>query len=533
MKHILIWLMIGTIIFSSFSVNAFSQEEYKTTDIEKLTYKQEIEIPIDTSLPEAKYQPIDMRINFDNICWAKDENAHSVRIGYNDGSELIELESQIYDLKHSDDSHIISCSIVFIIPEMADGKEKYYIYYDLSETESPDYEDHLSVEDTHYFYEPIPGQIIDLDYYKVIENGYIIYGICQQGELLGEGMSNAVVKLKPDSTEFDTSYTEQIAAFSMSYSIDPVGEKTGSQWAKGVSKTVIEDGNLMVKVQIEGTSPEGEIKTDNIYTYYYSPTLTKRLNVNINHEVLKTCHIKGDMERSGTYASLSTIKSRSATIEKMNIGDILPFTHFYSEDENIREYSIPTNPDVDPAEWVLSSADNEDLGSKAWMSVDDLSTGQAHGLIFESGTGFLDGKYDGIQVKYSIRQHVKLPGLEADSGNLFAVRNTYGGGEYNAVLPEGMNVIFNTEFVTFQKEGYEAIDVESKLYQELIRNRPTNEGNVSNKEVKDVERYELTTLVHLSPSFPMGHYYLQLLEKTFHIFMQNSIRIMVLNHQDQ
>ena len=166
-KRLLHSVIVVIVLFSSFGGNAFSYEEYVTTDIGNLAFKQEITIPIDTSLEEAKFQPIDTRIVFDDSCWAQNETKHSVRVGYGDGSELTELDSQIYDLEHSDNSHITACSLLFLIPEEANGKEKYYVLYDGSETSAPEYVDHLSFEDAHYFYEPISGQIIDFDYYKI------------------------------------------------------------------------------------------------------------------------------------------------------------------------------------------------------------------------------------------------------------------------------------------------------------------------------------------------------------------------------
>jgi hypothetical protein len=408
LKSCITFLFIILVILSSIPLNVASDETIKILDIEDLPFKQEILIPIDTSLDEAKYQPIDIRIKFENQCWTMNETLHSIRIAYNDGSEFIEIESQIYDLNKIDEEHIDSCSIVFLIPKEADGEEAYYIFYSNSETSSPNYKKHLSILDTHYFYEPISGQIIDFDYYQIIEGEYIIYGICQEGELLGNGMSNSVIKLKPNSTEFETVNAEQIASFSMTYSINPIGEYTGAQWAKDVKKSVIVEGNLMVRLRIEGVSTDNELSSDNIYTYYYRPTSTKSLNVNVNHEILKSINIEGNKEREGTYASLSTIKARSATIEKMNIGEILPYIHFYSEDERVKEYTIPVDPDADPAEWILSSKDDDDLGSKAWMCMDDKNTGQTHGLIFQSNTGYIDGINDGIQVKSSVHQHVKL-----------------------------------------------------------------------------------------------------------------------------
>ena len=505
LKRLLLCLILSMLVLTSFNINAVSYENIISTDIENLSFKQELTIPIDTNLEEAKFQPIDMRVDFDSPCWAKNETIHSVRVAYGDGSDLTEIDSQIYDLESSDgSSNIKACSLVFLIPKEATGEDTYYVLYSDSETAPPDYEDHLSVKDTHYFYEPISGQIIDFDYYQIIEGEYIIYGISQQGELLGSGMSNAVIKLKPNSTDFETVHAEQVAAFSMSYSIEPSGENTGTQWATDVSKQIIVDGNLMIRLRIEGSATEGEIKTDDIYTYYYSPTSTKSLNVNVNHEVLKTRDIKGDKEREGSYASLSTIKARSATIEKMNIGEILPNIHFHAEDESIREYSMPTDPEADPAEWILSATDDDDLGSKAWLCMDDPSTGQAHALIFESSTGFLEGEDDGIQVKSSVHQHVNLPGLEADSGDLFAIRNAYEGGKHNTVLPEGMNVNFNIEFITFQKGGYEAVDAESEIYQKLVGDRPIYRGNVSDEPEEEKKRYALTAYLHHARSFPMG-----------------------------
>jgi len=503
-KRLISFLCILIFFYSSITYNVISYENILQTDIQDFPFKQELNVPIDTSLNEAKYQPIDIRIKFENPCWALNETEHSIRIAYDDGLDLIEIESQIYDLYKSDENHITSCSIVFLIPKEANGNEKYFVLYSDIETSSPDYKNHVSILDTHYFYEPISGQIIDFDYYQIIEGDYIIYGICQEGELLGNGMSNAVVKLKPNSTEFETVNAEQIASFSMSYSINPAGEYTGSHWAIDVKKSVMVNGNLMVRLRIEGVAPENEIKSDVIYTYYYRPTYTKSLNVNVNHEILKTINIEGNKERDGTYASLSTIKARSATIDKMNIGEILPNIHFYSEDERVKEYSMPIDPNSDPAEWILSAKDDDDLGSKAWMSVDDIKTGQAHGLIFKSNTGFIEGVHDGIQVKSSVHQHVKLPGLEADSGDLFAVRNAYEDGEHNLILTEGMNVIFYVEFITFQKGGHESVAKEADIYKILVENIPLYRGNVSKDEEVEIDRYSLTAYLHNAKSFPMG-----------------------------
>ena len=114
-----------------------------------------------------------------------------------------------------------------------------------------------------------------------------------------------------------------------------------------------------------------------------------------------------------------------------------------------------------------------------------------YGLIFESNTDFIDGVNDGIQVKSSVHQHVKLPGLEADSGDLFAVRNAYEDGQHSLILSEGMNVLFNVNFITFQNGGYESVAKEAELYKILIENMPLIREN-DTKDIEDeVDRYSL------------------------------------------
>jgi hypothetical protein len=499
-------LILFFLFFISLTPLYLADQTYLTTDITNLSFTQELIIPIDTSLEESKYQPIDIRVNFNSVCWAKNETQHSIRVGYGDQSDLTEIESQIYDLTYTDESHISSCNIIFLIPEDATGSEKYYILYNDQSTNPPSYPNHFKIKDTHYFYEPISGQIIDFDYYQIIEDDFIIYGIVQKGELLGNGMSNTIIKLLPGSKEFKTKNAEQITSYHMSYSTEPPGTYTGSQWATDIEKTILVKGNLMIRVQIKGISPNGNIQTDNIYTYYYCPQETKRIHVNIDHDVLKTVEIKGNKERDGSYCSISTIKARSGTIEDMNIGEILPKIHIYNEDDTIRSYDIPTDPSAHPADWLLSTIDDEDLGSHAWFCMDDPSTGQVHGLIFDRNTGFLNGSDDGIQVKSSVHQHVKLPGLEADSGDLYAMRNAYENGAHSTTLSDDIRVKFNVVYVASSTGGYEQIEKESHLLQTLSKVRPIKRGNQTDiQEIEEQkERYTLTVLLHNVPSAPLG-----------------------------
>lgn len=517
------------VILSSFSNSVFSSENHIiTSDIGKLLFRQELILPIETGQEEAWLQPVDIRVYFENDCWAKDENEHSVRICYDDGSGLTEIESQIYDLEFKSDSHISACSVVFLIPEGVDGTETYYICYDDSVTIPPYYEDHIQIEDTHYFYEPISGQKMDFDYYKVIEDGYVIYAVLQKGELIGNPIAQGIMKFKPKTTEVETNFLQQLAAFDMRYGIVEQPAYKGTSWADKVSKSVMIDGNLMARVRINCTSPQDIIRTDNIYTYYYSPTDTKRIIINAYHEVLKTHQIEEPSLLDGVYAGLTSVKSRSATIEKMNVGDILPSLCVYAEDETIKEYPVPSNPQSEQQEPILTTQDDIDLGTKAWVCLNDPSTGEAQGIIFHTNTGLVE-ELDGLQVKSYVKQNIKLPGLEGDTGNVYVTRNAFEtGGSHNTILNQGFSIRFEAEFVTFLTDGYEAVDKESLFYQKLTSVRPVFPELTAEVE-EEGERYSLTTYVHLAPSFPMGSLLSAALGKNFpyisaELYKENSIK---------
>jgi len=194
-----LWIVIALLLFSTIGSHVQSAGNPRKTNIESFPYKQGILIPLDTSKAILQDQPIDIRITFDNPCWGKNETVHSVRVGVDDGTGIQEIESQIYDLEHSDETHITACSLVFLIPETANGKEKYYVLYDSQETDPANYPKHVSIEDTHYFYEPIPGQTIDFDYYGIRQEGFVIYAVIQKGQLLGNPIALSAIKFKPNS----------------------------------------------------------------------------------------------------------------------------------------------------------------------------------------------------------------------------------------------------------------------------------------------------------------------------------------------
>lgn len=504
-KKISMTCIIVILLFSIINPNVLSFNNYTQTNLDDLSYKQEIDIPIDTSLAQAKYQAIDVKIVFNNPCWAKDDISHSVRVGFDDGNNINEIESQIYSLEFTDDYHISSCNLVFLIPKEADGKEKYFVFYDSKETVSPEYDDHVELYDSSYYYEPISGQKIFFDYYGFREEGFVIYAVVQKGELIGFPIAHSVAKFLPGSTEVETNNVDQLSNFDMRYGFSEEPGYKGPSWATQVKKQVLVDGNLMGRVRVETISPEGNLKTDNIYTYYYSPTDTKRIFVDINNEILETITIEDTRLYDGTYCGIVSPKSRSATIDKMNIGDILPNLVLYNENDIIEDFSIPPNPDSTVEEEILSTDADIDLGEKAWAALTNPSTGLTHALIVNSNENIIDGIEDGLQVKAFVKQNLKLPGLEADTGNMFIGRNAYDSDrDYNPVMQKGLNISMNVEYITIEKEGHSQLNDESDIFQELVKQRPSSREYDTKDEDEEKERYKLTAYAHFAPSFPMG-----------------------------
>jgi len=502
-KILIIIILLLSIIFPNNSF-AFPTKNTASSDLGEFTFKQEINIPIDTAIDQAKYHPIDIKIKFENPCYAVDSESHSVRVGVENQDGVTEIESQIYDLEKKDETHIKSCSIVFLVPEFADGKEEYYFFYDSSKKETSNYEDHIEIEDTHYFYEPISGQKIDFDYYKITEDGFVVYAVMQKGELLGNPIGQGVGKLKPNTEVVETNRIDQLSGFDFRYGIKEQPGYYGTSWANEVKKTVLIDGNLMARMRIECVSPNNEAKTDNIYTYYYQPREDKKICVNCHHEVLKDIKIEDPELYDGTYAGIISIKSRSATIEKMNVGDILPELYVYSEQKKVERYNVPQNPESEIKEAVLSTNADIDLGEKAWVSLYDPKEDKSHAMIIESNKGITNSDEDGVQVKAWVKQNVKLPGLEADTGSVFLLRNAYEKDTgHNTKISKGFTADYNIEFLTFYKEGQQKIDAESSIFQKLIKDVPIGREGVIEEREK-TGRYSLETYVHFAPSCPIG-----------------------------
>jgi hypothetical protein len=229
---------------------------------EEWSFRENIPIPIDTGNEHAKYQPIDIYFEFKDICWAADENEHSIRVCYWDGLMWHELESQIYDLTRTDGEHISSCNLVFLIPEEANGQESYYIYYDEGRKSSPDYPNYVDIVESHYRYEQIPGFPLQSSYFGILQEGEFVYAINKQGAFLGNAITQQVIKLKLGSKEIQPQSAEIGASFGFTYwwTNDWSGAwPHSSTTEKLVKHQKIVDGNLMVRVGLASESNDGQI----------------------------------------------------------------------------------------------------------------------------------------------------------------------------------------------------------------------------------------------------------------------------------
>ena len=301
-KQSIVYLLILIQIISSLSIPIIQADNNIPSWNKEWSYREEINIPIDTSENSAKFQPIDISFEFKNPCWAKTEEEHSVRICCWDGNKWHELESQIYDLEKTDGSlQIKKCGIVFLIPDFSDGNERYFVYYDENRKESPNYKDHIQIEDSYYYFEPITGVKAEGDYYKITEDGYCVFGVGQKGKVIHRRLSQTVVKLKPKTKNFDILNSDNIASFCFSYHKGPEFKDEISSDEELVAKQIITDGNLMVEFKIISQSKEKNLRSSNVYKYYYCPTEDKRLNVHVKHEVFEDDYVDGVVNVDGRY----------------------------------------------------------------------------------------------------------------------------------------------------------------------------------------------------------------------------------------
>ncbi|MCD6481716.1 MAG: hypothetical protein J7L31_05550 [Thermoplasmata archaeon] len=359
-------------------------------------------LPID--LPDdMKGQPIDIRVDFQKTCYAVDENRHSIRLLYNGR----EIESQIYDLEFEGKEKLVSCNLVFIYQ----GKGEYILEYG-EDVRDVDYIDHLKVNDIYYFIEPIPGYYAKINCYEIEEDGKSIFGICQDGSILGIEMGNKVITMKEGVEKFEMKNWDQFFSFAFFHSD---GEEKGSD-EKLQGKKILVDGNLMVRIALNTSSRDEKLRTEAIYTYYYSPH-EKRLFVKLKHES------REEWNGNITYAYFSSIHSTSKSIEELNMGRIMPYIHINGKD-GIEEYKLNTNPESKEFQWIISAKDAVYMGQPPWVSVDDKK--KAYALIFSKS----------LLVTAATKEEINVPGLEVDGGgvNMGAYGRVNEGVAYDGVV---------------------------------------------------------------------------------------------------
>jgi len=470
------------------------------------SFRKELIIPIDTGSEYARYQPVDIHIEFNDSCWAKNVNEHSVRVYCWDGNKWNELESQIYDLTYSDSEQIDSCNLVFLIPNEANGEEKYFVYYDDEEKSEPKYPNRVDIGEDYYRYEKIPGLLFESSYYKIIEGDYVVYAVNKEGSAFDDTISQQIAKLKKETENVMPKNGEQLASFDFIY----WWNKNKNWYLTSTSERLIKhkrfvDGNLMVKFGIESASADGLLKSTVIYKYYYCPTEDKRIYTHVKHEIVDYPLPLGD-KIDACYVTLVSGGVESSSIEDLNFGRILPYLHFYSDEERIIPYDVDPYPEGKKYQRIIDREDDCDLGSFAWVSFDDGESGKAHAIIFESNQVLKSGteEPEGIELQLLESNNLQLPGVNSRFAVLYMMRNSYEEGEKPDIeLPEDYVLEFNAEFFTTENGGYPTVEEEAKMYQSLIRYQPTNGDDITNGE-EEKEKFNLTAYVHLAQSFPFG-----------------------------
>lgn len=476
---------------------------------ENWSYSQQITIPIDTSLEQSTHQPIDLFIEFDSACWAKNEQHHSIRVCTWHKNQWHELESQIYNLQTTDNNHISGCNIVFLIPSFADGSEEYYVYYDDVEKPIPQYTDHVSISESYYHYEPISGYPLESSYYKITDDGIIPYIVSQKGQFMGYNTGQHVTKMLADSTEVLPKNGDLFAAFDFKYCYDHGLFDYSSTSQKLLNKEVFVNGNLMVSFGMVSTSKFEDLKTTVRYTYYHCPTTTTRMRVHVKHETLTDVKTLLEADTDGVFASLQSGGVKSDSIEDLNIGSILPYMHFINEYNEISSYDLDKDPEYipeDPDIRVVSHEDDVDLGNQPWISFNEGKQGLAHAVLFHSNQVLVSGteEREGLQLNAFQMDYPHLPGLENNIATIQVGRNSYEPNTgHDISIPNNLVVEFDAEFFTTRSEGINGVKKEARIYNKII-DETDSVTDGYNDESEDSENYELTVNVHLTPTFPLG-----------------------------
>jgi hypothetical protein len=519
-KKLLAYMLIAIFLYSILVPTTVSQDESTWWDT-KWSFRKKINITIDTSSEQAKFQPVDIFIQFEDPCWAKDENEHSIRVVSWDGKQNHELESQVYDLDYnsSQENIIDGCNLVFLIPVEANGMEEYYIYYDDGMKSTPEgYEDHIDIKESYYKYEYLPGMNFEAWFYMITQGDYLVYNIVQKGVVRDIPVSQQVVKLKPGSKEPIPKNGEHAALFDFRYwwDVNDICHRSSTS-EELIDKEILVDGNLMVKCAIVSGSKDGLLKTTAFYKYYFCPTEDKRIYIHVKHEFQNYPLPPGNNIDVG-YAMINCGKIRSSIIEDLNIGDIPPYLYFYSDEEHVVSRNLDTDPEGSHWQSIIGREDNCDLGSNPWVTVGYGETGNAQAIIFESNKLVKSDneERDGIQLQLYESNYINLPGLDGSFADVYCLQDIYEPGEETRyIIPEDFVVEFNAEFFSTENGGYKVVEQEAEIYRSLIRYQPTDDDIIDGDE--DEEKHTLTAYVHLPLSILVRMGFSNLLLKNTYI----------------
>jgi len=496
-SNVVIVTMLLLLIFPAASIPGSSQEDVIPFWNTTWSYRQELLLPIATNDLTAHYQPIDLRITFEKPCWTENENKTSIRICCWYKENWYELESQIYGIIKGagETTYINECNVIFLIPTFADGTERYFIYYTDSETPKPNYKDHVSIEDANYSSSPLPDVSAQARFYGIKEDGYCVYGVGHEGQFLDRSCIQVVVKQKKDTKKFDVLGSDQIVSFAFSYYYGSKEKDESSSDQVFVDKKIFVDGNLMVEFGIISESKMKDIQTTALYRYYYYPLDEKRINVHVKHEMLKDATVQGIDNVDGRFGSLISIKSRSATVESLNFGEIYSYLNFYGENDKIEQYQLNQNPATKDREWIISFKNDASLGKEAWLCYGEGKDGKANAVLFASNEGIVTSgidERDGIQLKVAEKEYVNFLGTEVDYVSINFGRHSYKPGHsHDVTIPSDLMVQFDAEVFASDTGGYTAVQKESYIYQTLVKSRQRSGDIPFEREQK---RYNVTII---------------------------------------
>ncbi|MFA5102520.1 MAG: carboxypeptidase regulatory-like domain-containing protein, partial [Candidatus Thermoplasmatota archaeon] len=392
-----------------------------------------------------------------------------------------------------------------------DGTERYFVYYDTAPTPAPGYPDHVSIAESSYFYEPIPGYPLESSFYQITQDGTIRYVVAQKGRFLWYSTSQCVTKLAAGSTEVLPKNGEAIASFEYAYYYGDEMWQYSSTSQELIAKDILYDGNLMVCCRIISGSTIGDLRTTAVYKYYHCPTSQERITVHVVHEALKDCQVYAGANTDGLYASMQCGGIRSASIPDLNFGKIYPYLHFPSEHGTIEKYPVDLTPEYskeNPVLWLIQTPDDVDLGSDAWVSFDEGTTGGVHALLFGSSSVVTAGENerDGISLKAYESNYPHFPGLDYTVASVECTRNTYekSTSSTDLVIPKGFIAEFDAEFYSSSDGGYPLAAEEAYLFKNLVPLKPSMDQDRAPQDDPSMECFSLMVDVHHAPSFPFG-----------------------------